>query len=485
MKFLDLEHRDKPTENAMSLIELKTDGVFIPERGLDRDELSGINDHLGQIRDSVFQRDLPSFESGDIDDELQPLDTAFVDLPSRMLEAYKTHRDNSEVENVLKNARRLAEAVDRVVVIGIGGSYMGARALMESLCHPYYNELTRGQRAYPRMYFEGNNVDTEAIQGLFDLLVHGNDWSSVDERWALVPISKSGGTTEPAVAFRLLLAQLQRLAKDSAAEFIVPVTGKDGRLDELTKRLGRDKDEKLLEVPDGVDGRFSVLSPVGLLPAALLGIDIVRLLEGAKAMTEHFETAKPADNVVLQFAGVGHLMEMKRGANIRIMAMWSKSLEALGLWYDQLLAESLGKSELGTTPITAVNTRDLHSRAQQHQQGRYDKLIVNVRPGPPRTDSLVVEKSVRDEDQLNEIAGKTVEEVMNAADGGVDEALRSDSRPTISIELEQINPYSIGQLLQMLMLATVVEGRLLGVNPYGQPGVQAYKTNMDRLLGRA
>ena len=201
-------------------------------------------------------------------------------------------------------------------------------------------------------------------------------------------------------------------------------------------------------------------------------------------MTEHFETAAPEDNVVLQFAGIGHLMEMKRGANIRIMAMWSKSLEALGFWYDQLLAESLGKSELGATPLTAVNTRDLHSRAQQHQQGRYDKLIVNVRPGPPRTDRLVVEPSTRDEDQLNEIAGKTVEDVLNAADGGVDQALRADDRPTVSIELEQINPYSIGQLLQMLMLATVVEGRLLGVNPYGQPGVQIYKTNMDRLLGR-
>jgi glucose-6-phosphate isomerase len=111
-------------------------------------------------------------------------------------------------------------------------------------------------------------------------------------------------------------------------------------------------------------------------------------------------------------------------------------------------------------------------------------LIVNVRPGPPRTDRLVVEPSTRDEDQLNEIAGKTVEDVLNAADGGVDQALRADDRPTVSIELEQINPYSIGQLLQMLMLATVVEGRLLGVNPYGQPGVQIYKTNMDRLLGR-
>lgn len=466
----------------MSLIELKQDGVFIPRRGLATDELTALHGTLDTIRQSVFERDLPAYAAGDVEEHLQPLDTAFVDLPARLLAEYKgEQRESSELQLILSQARGLADLVDRVVVIGIGGSYMGARALMESLCHPYYNELPRETRVWPRMYFEGNNMDTEAIRGLFDLLVTGNRWGDVADRWGLIPISKSGGTTEPAVAFRVLLQQLAKLEANDLARYIVPVSGEGGRLDRLTEQLGC---QQRLRVPDGVGGRFSVFSAVGLLPAALLGIDIIRLLEGAKSMTEHFQAAPVEDNVVLQFAGIGHLMDKLRGANIRVLAMWSKALEGVGLWYDQLLAESLGKEQLGPTPITTVNTRDLHSRAQQHQQGAYDKFIINIRPGKPRTDAITIDESDRDEDQLNEIAGKTVEDVLRAADEGVEQALRADDRPTMSLELGEINPYTIGQLLQMLMLATVVEGRLLGVNPYGQPGVQAYKTNMDRILGR-
>jgi glucose-6-phosphate isomerase len=466
----------------MSLIELTTDGVFIPQRGLQPEELSALDHRLTEIRDSVFERDLPDFSAGTADGDRLPLDTAFVDLPDRLLHAYKTDRANSVLNDVLRIARRLYELVDRVVILGIGGSYMGARALMESLCHPYFNELSRGQRGgYPRLYFEGNNVDNDALQGLIDLLVPGNKWQHADDRWAVVPISKSGGTTETAVAFRIMLAKLQELAGDTASDYIVPITGKDGRLDRMTKEL---RCAEMLEVPDGVGGRFSVLSSVGLLPAALLGIDIVRLLEGANAMNQHFRQAASSDNIVLQYAAIGHLMDVKRRANIRIFSVWSKSLEAVGLWYDQLLAESLGKNQRGPTPITTVNTRDLHSRAQQHQQGCYDKLIVNVLPGRHRTDALTVGHRGMNEDQLNDIASKTVPDIMDAAILGVDQALREDSRPAIGIHLGEINPYTVGQLLQMLMLATVVEGRLLDVNPYGQPGVQAYKTNMDRQLGR-
>ncbi|MFP6677173.1 MAG: glucose-6-phosphate isomerase [Pirellulaceae bacterium] len=466
----------------MSLIDLATDGVFIPQRGLQKEELSALDGRLAEIRDSIYERDLSEFAAGTASDERLPLDTAFVDLPDRLLHTYKSDRDQSVLNDVLVVARRLSELVDRVVVLGIGGSYMGARALMESLCHPYFNELSRGQRGgYPRLYFEGNNVDNDALQGLLDLLLQGNEWQHVEDRWGIVPISKSGGTTETAVAFRIMLAKLRELTGGTVSDYIVPITGADGRLDQMTKGLGCGE---MLEVPDGVGGRFSVLSAVGLLPAALLGIDIVRLLEGAKAMNEHFRQAAAAENIVLQFAAIGHLMDVKRNANIRVLSVWSKSLEAIGLWYDQLLAESLGKNQLGATPITTVNTRDLHSRAQQHQQGCYDKLIVNVLPGRHRTDALTVGHHEKNEDRLNDIADKTVPEVLDAAILGVDQALRGDDRPAIGIELGEINPYTVGQLLQMLMLATVVEGRLLHINPYGQPGVQAYKTNMDRNLGR-
>jgi len=171
-------------------------------------------------------------------------------------------------------------------------------------------------------------------------------------------------------------------------------------------------------------------------------------------------------------------------ANLRILCMWAKSLECAGLWYDQLLAESLGKRLLGATPLTTVNTRDLHSRAQQHQQGRRDKLFVNVIVDKWRFDALPVGKSEFDQDKLNEIAGKSLPELMSAAIQGTNEAYKSDGRPTIDLHLPTTDVTVMGQYFQWLMIATVVEGRLLGINPYGQPGVQMYKGAMKRILGR-
>jgi len=240
----------------------------------------------------------------------------------------------------------------------------------------------------------------------------------------------------------------------------------------------------MFAVPEGVGGRFSILSAVGLLPAAILGIDVVRLLEGAVAMNEHFRTAPVGSNAVLDYVGVSHLLETQRGATTRVLSVWAKSLETTGLWYDQLLAESLGKAEIGATPFTTVNTRDLHSRAQQHQEGRRDKLITNVVVDEWRCDPLPVGRSEWDQDELNDLADRTLPDLMNAAVAGTNEAYRSDGRPTANIHLPRVDEISLGQFYQMMMLATVVEGRLLGINPYGQPGVEAYKRNMRRILGR-
>ncbi|MCA9222529.1 MAG: glucose-6-phosphate isomerase, partial [Planctomycetales bacterium] len=364
----------------------------------------------------------------------------------------------------------------------IGGSYMGARALMDACCQPYFNELSRAERGgRPRMYFEGNNVDNDATSGLLKLL--GRSGTTVDSRWAIVVISKSGGTLETAVAFRHFLAALQESTgtdADLLQQLVVPVTGKSGKLFDLAAAIGC---PEVFEVPDGVGGRFSVLSAVGLLPVAVLGLDVVKLLEGAAAMNEHFRTAPVGENAVLDYVGVGHLAE-QQGAMIRVLQVWSKALEAAGLWYDQLLAESLGKQEIGATPITAVNTRDLHSRAQQHQEGRRDKLFTNVIVDNWRTDAVAVEPSDHNQDGLNELAGKTLPEIMSAAIQGTNEAYRGAGRPTADVHLPTTDEASLGQFFQMMMLATVVEGRLLGINPYGQPGVEAYKQNMNRILGR-
>ena len=176
------------------------------------------------------------------------------------------------------------------------------------------------------------------------------------------------------------------------------------------------------------------------------------------------------------------MLERERACTTRVMSAWSKSLESVGLWYDQLLAESLGKKELGALPLTVVNTRDLHSRAQQHQEGRRDKVMNNLIVDSWRCDPVTIEKSDWDEDGLNELAGKTLPQIMSAAIEGTNQAYQEDLRPTTNLHLPAADEAALGQLFQMLMLTTVVEGRLIGINPYGQPGVEMYKRNTNRLL---
>jgi glucose-6-phosphate isomerase len=460
-------------------------GVFLPNTGLDPADLQALAPRLEAARREVLN-DVELWQSGGpISAEKQPLDAGFIPLPERLLAEYKRDGKTSELGRLLATANRLRDLVDRVVVLGIGGSYMGTKALMDACCEPYFNELQRPERgSRPRMYFEGNNVDNDASQGLLHLLGNGREAKGVEDRWAILVISKSGGTIETAVAFRQYLAALKRSCgnrQEMVPELVVPVTGATGKLADLAQALGC---PEVFPVPEGVGGRFSVFSAVGLLPAAVLGLDVVRMLEAAAQMNEHFRTAPPGKNVVLDYTGVGHLLEAQRGASIRVLQVWSKSLECAGLWYDQLLAESLGKKEQGATPLTAVNTRDLHSRAQQHQEGRRDKLFTNVVVDQWRHDPLPVGYSPLNQDGLNDLGDKTLPDLMSAAIAGTNQAYREDGRPTADLHLPRLDEAAMGQLFQMLMLATAVEGRLIGINPYGQPGVEKYKQNMNRILGR-
>ncbi len=467
------------------LIQYDWSGAILPETGLAPEAIQDLSGPLIDVRNEILEVDMPLFHSGaSIPEEKTPLDAGFLDLPNRLIAAYEENRDASELQGILNAARRLRDEVDRVVVLGIGGSYMGARALMHSCVHPFHNELPRGERGgAPRMYFQGNSVDNDAASGLMDLLGRGKVAESADDAWGIVVISKSGGTLETAASFRIFYEALVKSCggdESVAARRVIPVTGDDSKLDRLTQSIG------VLEkfpVPDGVGGRFSVLSAVGLLPAAILGIDVVSLLNGAIAMTDHFRHSPPGDNRVLDYAAVSHAMEVSRGANLRVLSVWSDALESTGLWYDQLMAESLGKQEKGATPLTVLNTRDLHSRAQQHQEGKRDKLFTNVIVDDWRQDPLAIGESSRDQDGLNCIAEKSLPQIMSAAIEGTNAAYREDRRPTTDIRLPQVNAYFMGQLFQMLMLATVVEGRMIGINPYGQPGVEAYKKHMKRNLG--
>jgi glucose-6-phosphate isomerase len=470
--------------SSPSIAPLRYDcsGAMVPGTGLSPEDLARLSPRLEQARAEVLADARLWQSGGKFPPVKEPLDAGFVELPERLLTEYRESRATSQIARILASARKLDGLVDRVVLLGIGGSYMGARALFEACCHPYYNELTRAERSgHPRLYFEGNNVDNDATQGLLDLLGNASPRDLAD-RWGIVVISKSGGTLETAVAFRQLLAMLRKASggdQKLLADLIVPVTGRSGRLFDLARALGC---AESFPIPDGVGGRFSVLTAVGLLPAAILGLDVIKLLAGAAAMNAQFRSAPPSENIVLRYVGVCHLMEQLRGATIRVLATWGKGLEATGMWCDQLLSESLGKNERGATPLTMVNTRDLHSRGQQHQQGRRDKLITNLIVDHARRDPLKVGHSDPDQDQLNSLADKTLPDIMAAAIAGTNQAYAEDRRPTADLHLPRLDEASLGQFFQMMMLATVVEGRLIGINPYGQPGVEAYKKHMNAFL---
>jgi len=456
--------------------------AFAEGTGLTQSALGDLAPKLEAARDEVAADAVLWRDSSEVPPEKQPLDAGFIDLPHRLLHEYREKRDDSEVGQILATARRIADSVDRFVVLGIGGSHMGTRALFDACCHPYHNELSRAERGgKPRIYFEGNNVDNDAAAGLLDLF-EGADPDKLEDKWGIVVISKSGGTLETAVSFRTFLSKLrEQHGGDLAniAPLVVPVTGESGRLFDLSQAIGC---PDVYHIPDGVGGRFSVLTAVGLLPAAILGLDIVALLEGAAEMTRRFKEEPAADNPVLQYCGLGELWGRQVEAYIRVLSVWGTKLEAIGLWNDQLYAESLGKEGRGALPLTVVNTRDLHSRGQQHQEGRRDKLITNVITDSYRRDPIAVGASDLDQDQLNSLSDKTMPQIMQAAIAGTNRAYELDGRPTCDLHLPEINESSLGQLFQMLMLATVTKGRMMGVNPYGQPGVEAYKKHMNAYL---
>lgn len=461
-----------------ALVGPDTTSAIVRESGVLIDDYRWLAPRLAAARDEVMA-DVDLKKSGQaVPPEKEPLDSRFIDLPQHWLTTGRPALDE-----LTAAADRLADEVDNVVVLGIGGSYMGARALFEACCHPYHNELPRDQRRNrPRIYFEGNNVDNDTVSGLLDLL-NASEPSGEAKKWGIIVISKSGSTLETAVAFRVFADALrQSCDADTFARRVLVVSESGSRLWTLCEQL-QVKPENFFAFPDDVGGRFSVLSSVGMLPAGVMGLDLPRLLEGARDMTEHFATAAPAENLVLQYVGVCHLMEARRGARTRVLSTWGNRLEALGLWYDQLLAESLGKNGQGALPLTGVNTRDLHSRGQQHQEGPRDKLITNLFAEVPGSEPVTVPQWQADADQLNRLAGIDLARILGAARLGTNRAYNEDLRRTTDLSVKQLDEYALGQILQMLMLATAAEGRLIGINPYGQPGVEAYKRHMRKHLG--
>ena len=403
----------------------------------------------------------------------EDLDLGFIDQPKSWL------ADSQALGQLKSKADQLARLADRFIVAGIGGSSLGARTLFQALAHPYHNELSRRARKNrPRVYFEADSVDNDSVAALLDLLGKRKP-TDLSQAFAINVISKSGRTLETAAIFRILAQRARKVYGADYAKYIVATTG--GASSAL-RQIAEAEGMATLEVPNAVGGRYSVFTAVGLLPAAVAGIDIEQLLAGAADMSRKCLSKSLRNNPAAQYAAVHHLL-YRKGKTVRVMSVWSKALENLGYWYDQLLAESLGKNGRGPTPITSVNTRDLHSRGQQHQQGTRDKVITNIVLKNPNRAPVILPSEKASPDGLEKLAGEGLHRLLGAALKGTNLAYRQDDRPSIDLVLPSLSPYNLGALMQMLMIATVIEGNLLGVNPFGQPGVEAYKKLTKKNLG--
>ncbi|HZV05100.1 MAG TPA: glucose-6-phosphate isomerase [Gemmataceae bacterium] len=425
-------------------------------------------------------------EMRNVPPEMQPLDAGFIDLPQATLDNYRRKGESSDLGRVLNLATRLREQVDRVVFLGAGGSTLGPRALFQALLSRYHNELPPQTRlGVPRLYFEGDDADNDALQNLLDLLqITCVDPEQREERWAVAALSKSGEALEAALALRVFRREASEyygLRSEWLTELFAAATGSESKLRKLFQAHGHD-DANILSIPANVGARYSVFTAAGLLPAAVMGLDVRALLLGAAAMTKRFLEEPFERNPVLQFACINYLMTEECHKPLRVLSVWSKKLEALGWWYDQLASSSLSKQGLGPTPLTMVAPRDLHARGQQHQDGPRDRLINNLIVKNPKSVPILVQMADHNEDELNQYNRKGLPDILKATLAGVNQAYYEAARPTADLVLPTLSEHTMGQLMQMLMLATVVEARLMGVNPYGQPGMEVYKRHRKELL---
>ena len=387
----------------------------------------------------------------------------WVNLPSSI--------SDSELAAIEEVAAKLRAKADLVICIGIGGSYLGARAVLEAMSDPF--KLLHKEQAQPTVVFAGQNISEDYTWELLD--------AAREHSIAAIVISKSGTTTEPAIAFRLIKAEIERrYGKQEAAERIVAITDKArGAL----KTLATQKGYPTFVIPDDVGGRFSVLTPVGLLPLAVAGVDIRALVAGAQEMERATDEHVAFDeNPAAIYAATRNLL-YAAGKKIEILGSYEPRLQYINEWWKQLYGESEGKEGKGIFPASVTLTADLHSMGQYIQQGErtlFETIISVVKPAH----EVKIQSEEENLDGLNFLAGKRISEVNRMAELGVQLAHMDGGVPNIRIEIPEVSAHVIGGLLYFFEKACGMSGYLLGVNPFDQPGVEAYKKNMFALLDK-
>jgi len=386
----------------------------------------------------------------------------WVDLPSEI--------DNSILESIEKIASKFKTNIDIFVVIGIGGSYLGSRAIIEALSHSF---SSLKKNAYPVVLYAGQNISEDYLTELLEVL---------DEKeYAMTVISKSGTTTEPAIAFRILKNHLEnKYGKAEAKNRIIAITDESkGAL----KKLATDEGYQTFVVPDDVGGRYSVLTPVGLLPIAMAGFDIRKLVEGAKSMQElNSKTSKLDESPMALYAAVRNAL-YNNSKGVEILVNYLPNLYYFTEWWKQLYGESEGKEGKGIFPAGVNFTSDLHSMGQYIQEGQRI-LFETVLSVDRANKKLEIPTDENNLDGLNYIAGKRLHEVNQMAELGTMLAHIEGGVPNIEIKIPEVSEYYLGQLIYFFEMACAISGYVLDVNPFDQPGVEAYKKNMFALLGK-
>ena len=386
----------------------------------------------------------------------------WIDLPTKY--------DKKEFKRIKEAAARIQEDSEVLIVIGIGGSYLGARAVIESLTSTFDNMLTEEKRKHPQILYVGNNLSPNYINDLIELL--GTKDFSVNV------ISKSVTTTEPAIAFRIFREMLEnRYGIEEARSRIYVTTDKErGAL----KTLANSEGYETFVIPDNVGGRYSVLTPVGLLPIAVAGINIDKLMEGARTAQQKYEDSNLKYNACYQYAVVRNIL-YKLYKNTEILVNYEPKMHYFTEWWKQLYGESEGKEQLGIFPAGVDFTTDLHSMGQYIQEGRRNLFETVIRIEKSESD-ITIQEEEDNLDGLNYLAGKGLDYVNKKAMEGTIEAHVSGDVPNIVIELPVLTEETVGHLIYLFEKACAMSGMILGVNPFNQPGVEKYKKNMFRLL---
>ena len=380
--------------------------------------------------------------------------------------------DKEEFSRIEKAAEKIKKDSDVLIVIGIGGSYLGARAAIEFLRHGFYNSLPKEKRGTPEIYYVGNSISSTYLQGVIDVIG--------DRDFSVNVISKSGTTTEPAIAFRIFKKMLEdKYGQEEAAKRIYATTDKArGALKDLATKEGYES----FVVPDDVGGRFSVLTAVGLLPIAVSGADIKALMDGAASGRELALNEKFEDNEAMKYAAIRNIL-LRKGKSVEVLANYEPALHYIGEWWKQLYGESEGKDQKGIFPAAVDFTTDLHSMGQFIQDGARIMIetVMNVEEA---RETITIEKEAEDLDGLNYLAGKTMDFVNKSAMNGTILAHTDGNVPNLMIKIPKMDEFHLGQLFYFFEFACGVSGYILGVNPFNQPGVESYKRNMFALLGK-